>query len=312
MNIIVTGGAGFIGSHLVDRLLADDNKVTVIDGHSTKITVIDNFHEGKYKNLPDDPRLTVYNADILGDIKYLFEGVDIVYHLGALTRPQWSILNPFESDEVNVDGTLRILEHSRDHKVKRVVFMSSSNLYGDQELYPTPENVKPNPMNPYALNKLMGEQYCKLFEKLYGLESNYIRPFNVYGTRMPLTGFYTCAVAKFIDDIKNKRDLNITGDGSQARDFVHVDDVVDQMILLSKSEVVGEAFNCGSGTNTSINELMFTIARLMGVEIKPIYKEAVFEPGQTLADISKAEKLLGWKPRVGLEEGLRRTIEGTI
>lgn len=312
MNYLVTGGAGFIGSHLVDRLLSENNNVTVLDGHSMKITVIDNFREGKYENLHKDSRLTVYDADILGNIGHLFKNVDIVFHLAALTRPQWSIEHPFEANKVNVDGTLRILEHCRDNKIKRLVFMSSSNLYGDQETYPTREDATPNPMNPYALQKLIGEQYCTLFEKLYGLKSNYIRPFNVYGTRMPLTGVYTCAVAKFIDVIKKRLPLNITGTGQQARDFIYIDDLVDQLLLASTSKITGQAFNCGSGTNTPINTLMKMIADIMGEEIKPIHTPSVFEPNQTLADISKAKELLGWEPKISLEEGLRRTINGTI
>lgn len=312
MNILVTGGAGFIGSHLVDRLLADDNKVTVIDGHNTKITVIDDLSHGKYANLQQDPRLTLYDADILGDIGWLFKDIDIVFHLAALTRPQWSILHPFESTKVNVDGTVKILEHCRDNKVKRLVFMSTSALYGDQDVYPTSEDVTPNPMNTYALTKLVGEQYCKLFEQLHGLEFNAIRPFNVYGSRMPFTGIYTSAVATFIDVLKKDLPLEMFGNGEQRRDFVYVGDVVDQLISAASSKVHGEVFNCGSGTNNSINELYDLICKIIGKRIEPKRLPANFEPKNTLADISKAERLLGWKPKVGLEEGLRRTIEGTI
>lgn len=311
-NILITGGSGFIGSHLVDRLLADDNNVTVVDGHNTRITVIDNFSQGKYKNLPkDDPRLRVFDADILSeDLGQLFIGIDVVFHLAALTRPQWSILHPFETNRINVDGTVRILEHARDHNVKRFVFMSSSNLYGEVDQYPTPEFITPNPMNTYALSKQVGEQYCKLFEKLYGLEWNACRPFNAYGTRMPLTGVYTSAVATFIDVLKNDKPLQMFGDGEQRRDFIYIDDIIDQLLLMATSEVHGQAFNCGSGTNTSINEVLAIITRLIGKDVEPERTPAQFEPSQTLADISKAEKLLGWKPKISLEEGLRRTING--
>lgn len=312
MNILITGGAGFIGSHLVDRLLQEDNLITVIDGESNTITVVDDFSEGKYANLPKDPRLTVYDANILGKIGHLFEGVDIVFHMAALTRPQWSILYPSETDTVNVHGTLKVLEHCRDNKVKRVVFMSSSSMYGEVDVYPTPEDVTPYPMCPYALSKQLGEEYCQLFERIYGLEFNAIRPFNVYGSRMNPKGIYSSAVAKFIEVIHKKLPLHITGDGNQARDFVYVEDVVDQMLLMATSEVHGEAFNCGSGTNTSINDLMKTIAKLMGEEINPIHTPPVLEPSQTLADISKAKRLLGWTPKTSLEEGLLKTIKGTI
>ncbi len=312
MNYLITGGAGFIGSHLVDRLLEEDNKVTVIDGPSTKITVVDNFYEGKYANLPKDPRLTVYEADILGKIGHLFEGVDIVFHMAALTRPQWSILYPAETDTVNVHGTLKILEHCRDHKIKRVVFMSSSSAYGEQKTYPTNEGAPLFPMCPYALTKQIGEEYCELFERIYGLEFNAIRPFNVYGSRMNPSGIYSSAVAKFIEVIHKNLPLTITGDGNQARDFIYIDDVIDQMLLMAHSKVHGEAFNCGSGVNTSINDLMKTIADLLGRTIDPQHTPPVLEPTETLADISKAKRLLGWEPRVNLVEGLEKTIKGTI
>lgn len=307
MNYLVTGGAGFIGSHLVNRLLKDNNKVTVLDGHSDHVIVIDNFYEGKYSNLPLDPRLTVINSDILGDIGYLFKDIDVVFHMAALTRPQWSIKYPLESNKVNIDGTVRILEHCRDNKVNRLVFMSSSSMYGET-VYPTPEDVTPHPMCPYALTKSIGEQYCKLFEELYGLKWNAIRPFNVYGPRMNPKSFYSCAVAKFIDAIREGLPINITGDGTQARDLIYIDDVVDQMILMSKSKTTGEAFNCGSGANTSINDLLATIARLMGKEVIATHISPVVEPTQTLADITKASFLLDWQPKISLEEGLRRTI----
>lgn len=312
MKYLVTGGSGFIGSHLVDRLLADEHQVTVVDGHSTQVTVVDNFSHGKYKNLAksiDSPNLRVIDSSILGDIGSLFEGIDVVFHLAALTRPQWSIEHVVETDEVNVLGTVKVLEHCRDHKVKRIVFVSTSNLYGDN-VYPTPESATTHPMNAYALSKLIGEQYCKLFQELYGLEWNAIRPFNAYGSRMPITGIWTSAVATFIDDLKNDKPLQMFGDGHQRRDFVYIDDIIDQMVLIAHSEVYGEIFNCGSGTNNSINELYDMICKIMGKRLEPKRNPPQSEPGQTLADISKAERLLGWKPKVGFEEGLRRTING--
>lgn len=312
MNYLITGGAGFIGSHLVDRLLNDNNEITVIDGHSPEITVIDNFSHGKYKNLPKDPRLTVYDANILGDIEHLFRRIDIVFHLAALTRPQWSILHPYEVSNVNILGTLRVLEYSRDHKIKRVVFVSTSDIYGDQELYPTPENVTPNPLNFYALTKSVGEQYCELFYKLYGLEYNIIRPFNAYGTRMPITGIWTSAIATFIDALKNNKIFQTFGTGEQRRDFIYIDDLIDQMINMSTSEAKCEAFNCGSGTNNSINEIRELIEKIMGKQMKFERLPAQFEKKQTLADISKAERLLGWKPKMDLYTGLKKTIEGAI
>ena len=321
MNYLTTRGAGFIGSHLVERLLQEfDSHVTVIDGHADHITVIDNFSEGKYANLPKDPRLTVYEIDILNDeCGTLFKGIDVVFHLAALTRPQWSMLHQEETTKVNVEGTLKVLEHCRDHKVKRLVFISSSSIYGEQKVIPTPEDATPNPMSPYALTKLVGEQYCKLFERLYGLESNYIRPFNVYGTRQNPIGGYAAAVPRFIDRVNSFMSVLradgypvITGDGEQARDFIYIDDVLELMILASKSKVFGEAFNAGSGKNITINSLYEKVCKIIKSNTKAVHIDAVFEPRQTMADISKAKKLLGWEPKIDLDEGLRRTIEGTI
>lgn len=300
MKWLLTGGTGFLGSHLADRLLKDGHEVVIID------------RSIKYQNLLHPKEIKIYHENILENVGDIFKDIDIVVHMAALSRPQWSIKYPYETNEVNVNGTIRVLEHSKNNNIKRVVFLSSSSLYGEQETYPTPEDVKPNPMSPYAVSKLIGEQYCKMFEQLYGLEFNAIRPFNVYGTRMPKSGVYTSAVATFIDIFKKNLPLQMNGDGSQRRDFIYIDDVVDQIMLASTSKVHGEAFNCGSGVNTSINELLEAISKLMKKEVTPTRIPTQFEPDQTLADISKAEKLLGWKPKIDLEEGLRLTIEGTI
>jgi len=301
-KIAVTGGGGFLGSHLVDRLLKD--------GH--KVTVIDNFSTGKKYNLSDHPKLQVRHANILDVIGHYFRDIDIVFHLAAEIRPQWSIEHPEETNDVNIQGTLKVLKYCHKYKIKRLVFVSSSALYGNQEALPILETAIPNCMSPYALSKLVGEQYCKLFERMYGLESNYVRPFNIYGARQDHRGGYAAAVPKFIDLLSKDEIPWITGDGKQARDYIYVDDVVELIILASKSKVFGEAFNAGSGKNVSINNLYKMIAKLMDKEVKPNYVDAVLEPRQTLGDISKAKDLLGWKPKVGLEEGLERTIEGTL
>jgi len=309
MKYLVTGGAGFIGSHLVEKLLDRNDDITILDGHGDQITVIDDLTEGKWSNLPNDPRLKVYEGSILGDCGKLFEGIDIVFHLAALTRPQWSILHPQETAHVNVDGTVRVLQHCKTYGIKRMVFVSSSSIYGEQEELPTSEDVEPRPISPYGLSKLQGEEYCKLFERLYGFESNYIRPFNVYGERHTPDNFYAAAVPKFIDSLKKGKVANITGDGNQARDYVYVGDVVDLIIMASESPIYGEAFNAGSGTNISINDLYALICKLMGKDIRAIHVPPVVEPGMTMADISKAKKLLGWEPKVSLEEGLTRIIK---
>jgi len=298
MKFLITGGSGFIGSHLTDRLLKDGHEVIIVD------------RSIKYENITEHKNLTLIPSVISENIGHLFKGVDIVVHMAALTRPQWSILYPIETNEVNVTGTLKVLTHARDNKVKRVVFISTSNLYGDN-VYPTPEDAELNPMNAYALSKLIGEQYCELFYKLYGLEYNAIRPFNAYGTRMPITGIYTSAVATFINALKKDIPFKMFGDGTQRRDFVYIDDIVDQIVLMATSKVHGEVFNCGSGINYSINEMLNIVRELMGKEVEPEERlDKQFEPNTTLADISKARDLLGWKPKIDLKQGLRRTIDG--
>lgn len=295
---LITGYSGFIGSHLTERLLKEGHEVIGVD------------RSIKWGNLVDkeNPRLRNYHENIEDNIGDLFKGVDVVFHLAALTRPQWSIQYPTETADINVMGTLKILDHCRKNKVKRIVFMSSSNLYGDQEVYPTPEGIRPKPMNMYALSKYMGELACELYYKLYGLEWNACRPFNAYGTRMPISGIYTSALATFIHVLKNDLPLETFGTGEQRRDFVYIDDIIDQLLLMAHSEVHGEAFNCGSGTNTSITELYQMICKIMGKQVEAKKHPSQYEPSQTLADVSKAEKLLGWKPKISLEEGLRRTI----
>ena len=295
-KFLLLGGSGFLGSHLIDRLLKDRHEVTLID------------RSIKYQNLLQPKKIRIYHESVFGNIADVFKDIDIVIHMAALTRPQWSIKYPFETSETNVMGTIKVLEHCKNNGIKRVIFVSSSNIYGEQKLYPTPEDVKPNPMNAYALSKFVGEQYCKLIYDLYGLEFNIIRPFNVYGTRMPVTGIYTSAVATYINALKKDIPFIKFGDGTQRRDFVYIDDVIEQIMLMISSKIHGEAFNCGFGKNYSINEMLNMVRKIMGKEIKPNEIEKQFEPSQTLADISKAEKLLGWKPKIDIDEGLRRTI----
>jgi len=301
MKCLITGGAGFIGSHLVERLLND--------GHH--VTVIDNLSVGKIKNLPVHPRLIFRMADILDHISNHFEDVDVVYHLAALTRPQESILDPVLYNIVNVQGTLKVLDHCVKHKVGRVVFVSTTALYGDQKDQPISEKATSNPMSPYALTKLIGEQYLQLFNKLHSLEYNVIRPFNVYGARQSIEGGYSAAVPTFINTLKGNGTPYITGDGEQSRDFVYVKDVVDLMVLMANSTIHGEIFNAGSGTTTSINDIYAKLAKSMQSNVKPKYIDAVFEPAMTWGDIFRAERLLGWVPTTKLEEGLKLTIKET-
>lgn len=300
---IVTGGAGFIGSHLVQRLLATASCI---------VHVIDNFNTGKKKNLPRNKRLFVHDKSILDEgLDGVFAGTDVVFHLAALTRPQWSINHPLESNEVNVGGTLKVLEYCKRNDVKRVVFASSSSLYGSPKNYPTKETEDPRPMSPYGLQKYLGELYCRLYERMYGLEINCIRPFNVYGERQNLSGGYAPAVPNFINNLLAGKPGKITGTGEQSRDFTYIDDIVEIFILAATSSVHGESFNAGAGRSVTINYVYQTISRLMGRQISAVYIDPVYEPKKTLADTSKARALLGWKPRVKIEDGLKILLTKT-
>jgi nucleoside-diphosphate-sugar epimerase len=295
-RFLVTGGAGFIGSHLVDKLLLKG-----------EVVVVDDLSQGSLDNLAYDPRIIFERRSILGDISKFFEGIDVVFHLAAKTRPQESIVDPVIYNKVNIDGTLNILRHCVDKKVKKLIFMSSSSLYGEQIRYPTNEEDEPNPLSPYALTKLIGENYCRLYQRLYNLQSCFIRPFNVFGSRQTPGGGYAAVVPKFIDTLKKNEIPYITGDGEQKRDFVFVEDVVDLMIKVSESNISGEAFNAGMGENISINNLYSMICELMDKNIVPKHIDPVVEPRITMADMSKAKKI-GWQAKYSLKEGLKTMI----
>ncbi len=262
---------------------------------------------GKLENLPEDKNLKVHRIGILDDIDSAFQGMDAVIHLSALTRPRESMENPLETDHVNVQGTVKVLLHSRDAGVKRVVFVSSAATYGSQEKLPIKEDAIQAPASPYALTKLIGEQYCELFGEIYGMEINRVRPFNVYGARQDPKGGYAAAVPKFIDMLSKGKTPFITGNGEQYRDFVYVEDVVNVIVAASQSKVYGEAFNAASGKSTSINKLYKIISKIMEKDVKPEYKPAVLEP-MTQASMYKTRSLLKVKPSISLKVGLLETI----
>ena len=296
MKVLVTGGAGFIGSNLVDKLINEGHKVFVIDNLST----------GKKENL--NKKAIFYKADIcdLNKILPLFKGIDYVFHLAANPRVMFSVENPIESHKVNVNGTLNVLYASYKNKVKRLIFASSAAVYGDIKKLPLKENMTPKPISPYGLHKLIGEFYCKLFSNLYNLETVCLRYFNVYGPRMDPNGPYALVIGKFLKLRKENKSLTIYGDGKQTRDFVYVDDVVRANILAMKSKKVGrgEVINICSGKNYSINY----IAKLIGG--KKIYLSArKGEIKHALGDNSLAKKLLSWKPEISLEEGIKKCKE---
>ena len=290
-KLLVTGGAGFIGSNLVDEL--------VKAGH--KVSIIDNLSLGKREYL--NPEAKFYKKDIrdLKSIKSLFKGVDCVFHLAAQPRIQPSIINPAESFSNNVLGTFNVILAARDNKVKKFVYSASSSAYGDQKKSPLKEAMKPNPKNPYALFKYKGELMCDLFYKLYGLPTVCLRYFNVYGERQSTIGAYATVIGIFLKQRKSGKPLTIVGNGNQRRDFTYVKDVARANILAMKSKkAVGHVINIGSGQNYSVNE----VAKL--IEKKHVYIPP--RPGEargTLPDISKAKKLLGWQPKVKLTDWLK-------
>lgn len=306
MKYVVTGGAGFIGSNLVDELLKK--------GH--EVTVIDDFSEGKHENL--DPAKKNYkdNLQIIArpiesidsrgvSYKDIFTGVDTVFHLAAKARVQPSIENPDLFHESNVTGTFHMLRCAQLCGVRRFVFSSSSSIYGDTEILPTPEDTTPNPISPYAVNKLIGEQYCKTFSAVYDIETVCLRYFNVYGERQSLTGGYRLVMGIFAKNRLEGKPLTINGDGQQRRDFTYVGDVVRANILASNSDMVGkgECLNIGNGDNRSVIQL----ADLIGGDKE--FGPAVLEPRETLASNEKAAKLLGWVPTKTLESWVPKWLK---
>ena len=299
MKILVTGGAGFIGSHLVDRLLKE----------GAKVLVLDDFSMGKHENLPkDNSNLVIFGGSVLDEnVGFLFQGVNTVFHLAALTRPRESLIKPFETNKVNVEGTLKTLMYAKENEVKKFIFVSSASAYGYQKLYPFDERYPLNPASPYALTKSIGEQYCELFRNLYKMKINIVRPFNVYGKRQDPDSPYAAAVPNFIKSLKKGIKPYITGDGKQFRDFVYVKDVVDLLVTLSKTNLDGETFNVGSGTHTTISALYETLCGIMKKKVEPEYILPVNDPN-TMAGVAKAESILGWKPKYSLIDGLLKTI----
>ena len=303
MKCVVTGGAGFIGSNLVDGLLKRGDSVIVIDDLSL----------GKKENLPKHKNLVFHKETICReDIKSFFSDVEVVFHLAALPRVQFSVQEPIKTNEVNINGTLNLLNACREAGVKRFVFSSSSSIYGDQDKMLLTESMKPNPMSPYALHKLTGEYYCRLYNRIHRMETVSLRYFNVYGPRQSPDGGYACLIPKFVKLVNNGEQPVINGDGEQTRDFTYVGDVVNANVLAATTknkEVFGEAFNIGAGRNISVNKVTCEIIKLSGKRIKAKYGPAVIEPKHTLADYSKAKKFLGWAPKTGFEGGLKRAYE---
>jgi len=289
LKYVITGGAGFIGSNLVDELVSQSHEVHVID----------NFISGKKENCNENARyhdIDIANVANLSIIKKVLNECDTVFHCAALARVQPSILNPIKYEINNTLGIMNMLKCSVDMDVRRFVYSASSSAYGSTKKLPSKESDKPNPISPYANQKYYGELCCKMFSKVYNIETVSLRYFNVYGERQNLGGAYATVVGIFLNQSINKKPLTINGDGNQRRDFTYVGDVVSANILAAKSQNVGkgEVINIGNGENLSINEL----AKNIGGEV--IYNKALNEPFANLADIKKAKKLLDWEPTTDL------------
>ncbi len=294
MHVLVTGGAGFIGSNLAERLIGEGHQVSIIDNLST----------GKRANLRSDAEFFEFNIADLDSIKDIFQRKDVVFHVAAIPRISRSIENPAETFNSNVTGTLNVLLAARDAGVKRVVYSASSSAYGIQDKLPLSEDMPARPLNPYALSKYIGEELCKEFTDLYGLDTISLRYFNVYGPRMDMQGEYATVIGKFLQLKSGGKPLTIVGDGKQTRDFTHVSDIVEANMLASQiARGGGEIVNIGAGNNRSVLE----IADIIGGE-RVYIPERLAEIRDTLADISKAKKILGWEPKVILKEGINQLL----
>jgi UDP-glucose 4-epimerase len=303
---LVTGGAGFIGSHVVERLLRD--------GH--RVRVLDNFSAGSRENLAfatADSRLEIIVGD-LRDLPAMTEaarGVEVIFHQAAMRSVPRSVDDPLGANENNVTGTLNLLMAAREAAVRRVVYASSSSIYGDRPDLPKREDQPPAPISPYAVSKLAGELYCAAWSRLYGLETVGLRYFNVFGTRQDPESQYAAVIPRFITWALRGEPLEIHGDGTQSRDFTHIDNVVEANLLAaSAAGVAGETFNVGCGSRVSLLEIIGFLEGILGRKLErrhtPLRQGDV---PHTLADIGKAKRLLGYAPLVEFGEGLRRTVE---
>ena len=297
MKYVVTGGAGFIGSNLVDKLIDDDHEVYIIDNLST----------GKIDNCND--KAIFYNIDIsdeknLMSLKEIFSDADTVFHCAASARVQPSILNPIKFEKNNTIGLINSLKCSVDSNVRRFIYSASSSAYGPTDKLPSKETDNINPISPYAAQKYYGEVVCKMFSEVYKIETISLRYFNVYGENQNLGGAYATVIGIFLNQLKNNQPLTINGNGEQLRDFTYVGDVVRANILASKSTKVGngEVVNIGRGKNISIN----SVANIIGKSFK--YMPAVKEPFANLASIEKAKTLLNWEPKIDLVDWLKNYL----
>lgn len=305
MRYLVTGGAGFIGSNIVEEILRR--------GHNVR--VLDNFSTGRRVNIAS------FSSDIElieGDIRSLstvyraVDEVDFIIHQAALPSVPRSIADPITSNEVNITGTLNVLIAARDRGVRRVVFASSSSVYGNDPRLPKHEDMRPRPMSPYAISKLAGEVYCAVFDQLYDLETVILRYFNIFGPRQDPSSQYSAVMPKFISAMAKNRRVTIYGDGQQSRDFTYVENVVQANLKACEMENLPEEriFNCACGNRISVLDMVLMLNRIMEKDLNPIFADP--RPGDvrnSFADISRAVNFIEYTPSIKFEEGLKRTVE---
>jgi nucleoside-diphosphate-sugar epimerase len=302
-KVLVTGGGGFIGSHLVERLLRDGNEVRVLD----------NFATGHHANLAEvKSEIELVEGDIQSyeRVHNAVRGCELVFHIAALPSVPRSIQDPLTSTASNVTGTLNALLAARDEDVRRVVFASSSSVYGPQREFPQREEAAARPISPYGVSKLAAEGYCRAFTRVYGLETVALRYFNVFGPRQDPLSQYAAVIPKFITAVLAGERPVIFGDGEQSRDFTYIDNTIDGTVLAATAErVAGETFNVACGEATTLNELLRHIGELSGKPVEATHAER--QPGdlpRSLADISRAREALGYEPAVDVRSGLERTF----
>jgi UDP-glucose 4-epimerase len=300
MKFVVTGGAGFIGSHIVEAL-----------AESHEVVVIDNFSSGKRENLSmftDSINAIQGSITDLPLLKDACKGADGIFHLAAIASVARSVDDPFITHETNLTGTLNVLLAARDCRVKKVVFASSSAIYGEEPTLPKREDMHPDPRSPYAVSKLAGEYYCNVFSELFGVKTVSLRYFNVFGPRQDPHSEYAAVIPKFITRILNNQPPLIFGDGKQTRDFIYVKDVVQANMLAMQSSITG-TFNIGSGQSTDLNTLASSLEKIMKVSLSPVYdKPRSGDIRDSVSDITVAKKFLGYQTEYSLEKGLAETI----
>jgi UDP-glucose 4-epimerase len=300
---LVTGGAGFIGSHICEELLRRGESVAVLD----------NFATGKRENLRHLARdLRIIKGDLrdLVVVREAVRGADYVLHQGALPSVPRSVADPVTSHQVNTEGTLNVLVAARDAGVKRVVFASSSSVYGDTPVLPKREDMPPNPKSPYAVSKLTGEHYCRVFYEIYGLETVALRYFNVFGPRQDPDSQYAAAIAKFTRAMLDGGEITVYGDGEQTRDFTYVANVVEANLLATGAPgAAGKVFNIACGDQVSLNQVIRHLAELVHRESEVVYQPPrAGDVKHSRADIASASSILGYRVKVAFDEGLARTL----